>query len=303
MSDDTKRLRSYSSPLNLGHRHLEHLFDGQVTVQEKIDGSQFSFGIMDGELVCRSRRVQIEMEAPGMFSRAVEVVKSLHEHHLLIEGWTYRGEYLQKPKHNTMPYDRVPNGHIILFDIDAGYEDYVSVTILTSTARSLDLEVVPTWVIDKAPEISQVKAWCGEVSILGGPREGVVFKNYSQLGVDHKTLMGKYVTESFRESHESDWRKQNPGRVDILTYLTETYRSEARWQKAIQHMQERGDLQQAPQDIGPLIREIQKDVTDECADEIKNILFNHYWKDLSRKITAGFPEWYKNKLMEDALDG
>ena len=152
---------------------------------------------------------------------------------------------------------------------------------------------MPTWVIDEAPQISQVKAWCGEVSILGGPREGVVFKNYSQLGADHKTLMGKYVTESFRESHESDWRKQNPVSVDILTYLTETYRSEARWQKAIQH---------APQDIGPLIRKIQKDVTDECDDEIKNILFNYFWKDLSRKITAGFHDWYKNKLMEDTLD-
>lgn len=302
MSDDTKRLRSYSSPLNLGHKHLELLFDGQVIVQEKVDGSQFSFGVMEGELICRSRRVQIEMEAPGMFSKAVATAKDLHERFLLREGWTYRGEFLQKPKHNTMPYDRTPKGYIILFDIDKGYEDYVPAWDLISLADELGLEAVSHWIIDEAPQISQVKAWCGEVSILGGPREGVVFKNYSQLGADHKTLMGKYVTESFRESHESDWRKQNPGRVDILTYLTETYRSEARWEKAIQHMAERGDLQRAPQDIGPLIREIQKDVTDECADEIKNILFNHYWKDLSRKITGGFPEWYKNKLMEDVLD-
>ena len=43
-------IRSYSSPFNLGHKALAVLFSGSVTVQEKIDGSQFSFGIVDGEL-------------------------------------------------------------------------------------------------------------------------------------------------------------------------------------------------------------------------------------------------------------
>jgi hypothetical protein len=42
-------LRSYSSPFNLGHKALEDLFDGTVTVQEKIDGSQFSFGVFNGD--------------------------------------------------------------------------------------------------------------------------------------------------------------------------------------------------------------------------------------------------------------
>jgi len=303
ITEDDARLRSYSSPLNLGHKHLDHLFDGPVVVQEKIDGSQFSFGALNGELRCRSRRMPIELEAPGMFSKAVEVVKSLHEKNLLIDGWTYRGEYLSKPKHNTLPYDRVPNGHIILFDIDAGYEDYLSPEMLTSSACALDLESVPTWLIEKQPTLDEINIWLEEPSILGGMMEGIVIKNYAQLGADHKTLMGKYVSSIFKESHSKDWKKRNAGKTDIMMQLVEMYLSQARWQKSVQHRDEAGDLLHAPQDIGPLLRDIQEDIKTECADEIKTILFNHYWKDLSRKLTQGFPEWYKEKLAEEMLDG
>ncbi len=298
-----KRIRSYSSPLNLGHKHLGLLFDGPVVIQEKVDGSQFSFGMQDGELFCRSRRQMIDLEAPGMFAAGVATVSVLALDGKLVEGWTYRGEYLSKPKHNTLAYERVPEGNIILFDIDMSYEDYMPHDDAERIAAdALGLEYVPTWYFGRQPLLPEVKAWAGEESILGGIREGIVIKNYAQLGGDHKTLMGKYVNESFKESHTSDWKKRHPGKTDMLIGLVETYKTDARWEKAIQHLREQGELLDAPQDIGPLIREIQADVQNECADEIKEILFNHYWKDLSRQLTGGFPEWYKNRLMEAVLD-
>jgi ATP-dependent RNA circularization protein (DNA/RNA ligase family) len=36
---------SYPSIYALGHRAIRELFDGPVVVEEKIDGSQFSFGV------------------------------------------------------------------------------------------------------------------------------------------------------------------------------------------------------------------------------------------------------------------
>lgn len=302
---EPKRIRAYSSPLNLGHKHLENLFDGPVVIQEKVDGSQLSFGVQDGELFCRSRRQMIDLEAPGMFAAGVDTVKQLFQNNWLVEGHTYRAEYLSKPKHNTLPYERVPKGNIILFDIDQGYEDYMVPGYVRVAAEFLGLEYVPTWGLfpaDDALTIEQIKAWAGEDSILGGPREGIVIKNYTQLGADHKTLMGKYVNETFKESHTSDWRKRNPTRGDMIAGLVETYKTDARWEKAIQHLREQGELQEAPQDIGPLLREIQTDVQNECGDEIKELLFKHFWKDISRQITAGFPEWYKNRLMEVVLN-
>ena len=59
-------------------------------------------------------------------------------------------------------------------------------------------------------------------------------------------------------------------------------------------------MKEAPQDIGPLLKEIQEDVTKECTEEIKNALFNAYKKDILRGVIAGFAEWYKSRLMEDA---
>ena len=106
---------SYPSIFALGHRALADLLLDPVIVEEKVDGSQFSFGLFERVavcdephetvLLCRSKGAQLNLVAPEkMFIRAVDVVKELPLH----TGWTYRAEYLAKPKHNALAYDRVP---------------------------------------------------------------------------------------------------------------------------------------------------------------------------------------------------
>ncbi len=96
-------LHSYPKVYAIGHGAIAELFDGDVLVEEKIDGSQFSFGrSVDGELLMRSRGATI---VPGssdskMFAAAIATVQSLSPN--LIHGWTYRCEYLAKPKHNVL---------------------------------------------------------------------------------------------------------------------------------------------------------------------------------------------------------
>ncbi|GAG06933.1 unnamed protein product, partial [marine sediment metagenome] len=233
-------IRGYSSPFNLGHRALKELFSGPVTVQEKIDGSQFSFGVKDSELLCRSRGQQIDLGAPGMFKLAVETARDLEIQGLLKEGWTYRGEFLMKPKHNTLAYERVPRGNVILFDIDRGDQDYLTMAMLVGAATVLDLELVPTWTINAAPSkpsMRQIDEWLDKDSILGGcKREGLVFKNYERYDPGSKVLMGKYVSEKFREKHGKDWKERNPSSKAFIEALTEKYATEARWAKAAQHL-------------------------------------------------------------------
>ena len=92
---------SYSSIFNLGHKALVELFADDVLIEEKVDGSQFSMMQINGETFCRSHSQQINIDYPDkMFSLAVDVAKSLP----LQDGWIYRGEYLQKPKHNSLAY-------------------------------------------------------------------------------------------------------------------------------------------------------------------------------------------------------
>ena len=67
-------------------------------------------------------------EPEGMFKTGVEQIKSIQ--HLLTPNWIYRGEYLSKPKHNTLCYDRVPEKNIIIYDIvikDQCYLNYKEV--------------------------------------------------------------------------------------------------------------------------------------------------------------------------------
>jgi len=296
-------IRGYSSPFNLGHKMLAKLFDCErIIVQEKIDGSQFSFGIVDGELECRSRNQKVILDDAGMFDLGVATVKDLAKRGLLIDGYTYRGEYLRKPKHNTLVYDRVPKGNIILFDIDRGDQDYLLYGDAIALAHSMDLEFVPTWECEGKPPVEMLEEWMQHKSMLGNTTiEGLVFKNYDEYGRDSKVLMGKYVSDKFREVHDGDWKKRNPGDKAFVAVLVEQYATEARWTKAVQHLSEAGELENDPRDIPKLLKEVNRDVFEECEQEIRDKLFKHFWKQISRGLTRGLPEWYKETLMEGAL--
>ena len=298
-------MRGYSSPFNLGHKALAKLFDCEsVIVQEKIDGSQFSFGIINGEIECRSRNQQVILDDAGMFDKAVATAIDLAQQGLLIEGYKYRGEYLMKPKANTLVYDRVPKGNIILFDIDRGDQDYLPYEDAIVLADSMDLEYVPSWECEGKPTVEMLETWMQKKSVLGNTTiEGLVFKNYDEYGRDSKVLMGKYVSDKFREVHDKDWKKRNPGDKAFVAVIIEQYATEARWMKTVQHLREAGELENEPRDIPKLFKEVSGDVLEECEQEIRDKLFKHFWKQIARGLTRGLPEWYKELLAEEMLDG
>ena len=87
------RLPSYPKVWNIGHPNTQKLFKGPVVVQEKVDGSQFSFGVREGQLLMRSKRQDIYPPAvPKMFEPTVATAVNLFDKGLLTEGWYYRGE-------------------------------------------------------------------------------------------------------------------------------------------------------------------------------------------------------------------
>jgi hypothetical protein len=109
-------------------------------------------------------------------------------------------------------------------------------------------------------------------------------------------MMGKLVREEFKEANATNWRKENPTTKDIVVQLTGALATEARWQKAVQHMAENGKLDHSPKDIGPLIKAVQDDIMMEEVDWIKDRLFAHFSHDIFRGVARGLPDWYKNKL-------
>ena len=266
---------SYPSIFTCGHRALDGLLQGDVNVEEKVDGSQFSFGMhvpapfdkidpdsSTVELRFRSKGAVMHPDAPEkMFSAGVGYVKSIQ--HLLHPGWTYRGEYLAKPRHNALAYDRIPHNHIIIFDINDGEESYLDYTAKADEAARIGLECVPLLFTGRIGSIEEFRKFLIQTSILGGQQiEGVVVKpvGYNLYGRDKKVLLGKFVSEAYKEVHNSTWKQDNPTGKDILGMLGVQYGTPARWNKGIQHLREAGKLVDDVQDIGPLMKAIPEDI-------------------------------------------
>lgn len=292
---------SYPSIFALGHRALERLLDGPVLVEEKVDGSQFSFGLFRDGLRARSKGAQLNIVAPErMFERAIASIQTLDLH----PGWTYRGEYLQKPKHNALAYDRVPAKNVILFDINRGHEDYLSPDEKAEEASRLGLEIVPAIYHGVLADLTTFRDVINRISVLGGQKvEGVVVKNYGQFGPDKKVLMGKYVSEAFKEVHAHEWKEANPTSTDIIERIVTDYRTPARWAKALQHMKEAGQIEGSPRDIGIILKEVWPDIEKECKDEIKERLYQWAQSHVRRGVTRGLPEWYKDELVKLQFEG
>ncbi len=128
-------------------------------------------------------------------------------------------------------------------------------------------------------------------------------RDYNLFGPDKKVLMGKFVSEHFKEVHAAEWKKSNPTNGDILLTLGNAYCTPARWQKAVLHLAEVGLIENSPRDIGKLIKEIPEDVLKECEGEIKQALFDWAWPSIRRRLTYGMPEWYKEELLKSQFGG
>lgn len=265
-----------------------------MVIQEKTDGSQFSIRVIDSILTCRSKGQQIVIDQPGMFQRAVDTAMSVAG--LLHDGWTYRCEFLGKLRHNAITYARMPAGNLVLYDVETGGQHYLDPASLETEAACLGIDVTPCFFqgVIKAVDLP---VYLERESFLGGSKvEGIVIKRYDKFGPDHKPMFGKLVSASFREVHEKAWKGDNLRGKDVVEFLGEKYRSEARWVKAIQHLAEAGQLQNAPQDIGPLLREIPADILKEEKEAIMEALFKWAWPQISRKAVAGFVDWYKERV-------
>lgn len=260
----------------------------------------------------RSKGAEMNIDAPEkMFSKAAETARRLAspEAHAagarLHPGWTYRCEYLRVPKHNTLAYDRVPANNLILFDVNTGDQEWLDRVSLEAEGARLGLEVVPilkTDIMGGATTLEDIRALLETTSVLGGNKiEGVVIKQLGiggyLYGMDHKTLIGKFVSEKFREAHGVAWKESNPTNGNILLMLGAKYQHVGRWMKAVQHLREAGKIDDSPKDIGALIIEVQKDLGKEEKEEIKTLLWKWAWPHISRMSTRGLPEWYKNELL------
>lgn len=294
---------SYPSIFAVGHKACRPLLEyDEVQVEEKLDGSQFSFGTFAGELRMKSKNAPIlPGYIPALFAEACATVAALQP--ILPDGYTFRAEAICKPKHNVLQYNRIPHGGLVIFDINTGHDEYMSYSEKAELAKRLGLEVVPLLYTGRL-HLTVMQELLQRESFLGGPKiEGVVIKpvKYDLYGTDKKVLMGKYVSDDFKEAHRTEWSASNPSGKSFLDLVIADYRTTARWDKTIQHLRDDNKLENTPKDIGILLKELSDDIDREVYDDVKERLIKHFWKDIKRGIMRGFPEHYKGRLLAEAF--
>lgn len=301
-------LPSWHKIWTYGDRWTKGILDGEIEITEKIDGSQFNFGKIDGVTLMRSKGADVFFDDNNkMFNKAKEFVKSIEER--LPDNVVFHGEYLQSPRHNTLAYSRVPRGNFILFGVTRiGVDDAVSsAPDLDYWSKELECEAVPVLGFGHLQEgldkinLEYLHNLIPAVSVLGGcAAEGIVIKNYNKsVMVGDRAipiLQAKIVSADFKEKHGVSWSKDNP---TDKAKIGEAFKTEARWDKAIQYLRDNNKLTETVKDIGPLIKRIQEDIVEEDKENIKEELWKMFNKDVLRVTIQGFPEYYKGKLVEN----
>ena len=287
--------------LHIGDKQIESLFNDTVEITEKVDGSQIGVGKVDGRLFVRSKGRELDLDNPDqMFINAVEYIKTIEDR--IPDNMTFYGEYLKKPKHNTLAYDRIPRNHIALFGVyNYATKEFYGYDEIQRWADTLGVDAIPLIKRGESSPQEVLDLVKERVSYLGGQNiEGVVVKAYKPwmfLGqIPLSVMSGKYVTEAFKEVHTKTWKDENTNKGQ-LEVLKSQYKSEARWNKAIQHLRDNGTLTGTVKDIGNLIKEVRQDVIEEEKEAIKASLWSIYREKFLRAATEGLPQYYKDKIM------
>jgi len=302
-------IKSFPKIFHIGESMIQNLFKGEVEITEKIDGSQFNFGIAkDGEIVMRSHGQELtNTDVPKMFKKASEQVERIGSflQEIGTRDMYFYCEYLEKPHHNTLTYSRIPNNNLYLFGIykDGGWvSDY---EILNEWADKTEIEKPNVLYVGSIKNPEELEKYLETDSVLGNTKiEGIVVKNYNEPSMRGNFFipisMGKYVSEKFKEKHDKGWNKKtSKGKLELFI---EGFRTEARWDKAIQHLKENDELENAPRDIAKLMKEIDRDIKEEELENIKDSLVKIVLPDINRKAKAGFAEYYKKSLMDKAFE-
>lgn len=269
------------------HARLHETVAGLVRVDEKIDGSQITFGVFDGRLLIRSKGRDMSNDEPaGMFGAGLTAIRAVASR--LPHGVTFHGEYLQKPKHNVLAYERVPRNHVVLFDaVSAGqFVDPSSLAGLCETVGAFEP------VQHRYMHLSEVTPAAFQTSQLGGVPEGVVIK--------HNGVAAKLVSVQFHEVKEDKTTRTRPNpQADLAVTLANKYCPPARYIKAVQRLKENGQWHGDKRDIGLLRREVSADLEGECGSEIRDWLYENTRKALLRQALSPLTEWYEQYLTNE----
>ena len=209
-------LTRYQHVERLGNEEVSGLLDGEVIIQEKIDGSNLTvaYDVENDDVIICSRGRCLYSKDSGVIDAFRGAVTYVLEHPGILpmlrgvseenyEQWILRGEWLVK---HTLLYDKEAYGKFYVFDVQSQLEygaQYVPIDDYQVKLQHYAVEFLPELARLTNPTPEQIIPFSIGKSAYGpNDREGIVVKRYDFRNMYGRTTWGKMVTADFKQKHK-----------------------------------------------------------------------------------------------------
>lgn len=284
-------------------------------IEEKIDGSQLSVFLDENEHKLKFYNKNTEVCPTNYaFSKAISMLSQNKIINSLNPDYIYHGESVRQNRHNVIRYETTPKYYFIVYDIfKISDKSYLSREDKEEECKRLSFACVPVLYFNDIAEINPYDK-CHELiqmiekeelhSCLGGPIEGVVLKHHAYVSKGKKIATKlKCVTDTFKERHKTKQCSNDYSADEYLEKLGKSFNTEARFQKAYQHLREKNKLtdELKQSDTDKIIEELNDDFDKEYKDELTLLLWTEFSPIIKKYSCQGIGNWIKKKIDESKI--
>lgn len=257
--------------------YVENFFIGEnIVIQEKIDGSNSSFDIVNGEIRAYSRRQELNSENTlNGFYNFVQALDFGKLNQVIGEKYIIFGEWLTPHK---VKYPEDKYRKFYMFDVyDKEQKQYLAYPYVRHFADLLGLTMVPVFYTGPFTGWDLVKQYVGKTELGASPcGEGVVCKTTDPTHIVKGSDSGrmpafiKVVSDEFSEIQKVktiDFEKVAKREADMA--IVETIVNERRVEKCFSKLIDYGDI---PADwdektMGLIAKILPKEIYNDCVKE------------------------------------
>lgn len=189
--------RKYNKIFRLGKDETTDILKGLCYIEEKIDGSNTSAWLRDGNLCLGSRNREVTGDDFSGFCEYMDTHEPILKYLLNNENHIVYGEWLVK---HTVNYSETAYKKFYMFDIWDG-EKYMEVNEIYRIGKEYGFNQPELFDTVVNPTVEYLKKFLGK-SVIGEHGEGIVIKNLEFKNKFGDLCYAKMVTDEFIEKNK-----------------------------------------------------------------------------------------------------
>jgi hypothetical protein len=273
--------KKFTDVIRLGHKStIGVLTEGDnIIVQEKIDGANASFRVVDDEIYAFSRNTQLSADNTlrGFYTYA----QTLDVSHMNPD-YIYFGEWLVAHK---IQYHLEAMNQFYLFDVfDTVTQRYLPFDVAIHEAYKLGLNLIHVLYTGQYQGFDHLQSFVGK-SDYGDVGEGIVVKNVDYVNKYGDQMYVKLVSDAFAEVQKQKLPKDPNQPATVEQEFVNTYVTTGRVDKMLHKLVDEGvlDEQYGVEDMGVILRNLNVRIYDDLLKEESDSLPDGYDDKLLRK--------------------